>query len=157
MSLTVNGTILNSTSCVSFNGSSIATIWACDTLNNTCCKVWSTYNETDQFSMRLMSSNTGTNLSLSFDEINSLFNSGCTTACCSISNILFANGKMNTIICLSSSAAVSACENTNGTGYLIVCADSTDAAQSCPTLCGPMNCSTPGLPVHHQLPEFIQT
>ena len=29
-------------------------------------------------------------------------------------------------------------------------------AQSCPTLCGPMNCSTPGLPVHHQLPEFTQ-
>ena len=28
------------------------------------------------------------------------------------------------------------------------------ATQSCPTLCDPMNCSTPGLPVHHQLPEF---
>ena len=30
-------------------------------------------------------------------------------------------------------------------------------AQSCPTLCDPMNHSTPGLPVHHQLPEFTQT
>ena len=30
-------------------------------------------------------------------------------------------------------------------------------AQSCLTLCNPMNCSTPGLPVHHQLLEFIQT
>ena len=30
-------------------------------------------------------------------------------------------------------------------------------AQSCLTLCDPMNCSTPGIPVHHQLPEFIQT
>ena len=30
-------------------------------------------------------------------------------------------------------------------------------AQSCPTLCNPMDCSTPGLPVHHQLPEFTQT
>ena len=30
-------------------------------------------------------------------------------------------------------------------------------AESCPTLCDPMNCSTPGLPVHHQLPEFSQT
>ena len=30
-------------------------------------------------------------------------------------------------------------------------------AQSCPTLCNPMNSSTPGLPVHHQLPEFTQT
>ena len=30
-------------------------------------------------------------------------------------------------------------------------------AQSCPTLCDPMNRSTPGLPVRHQLPEFTQT
>ena len=30
-------------------------------------------------------------------------------------------------------------------------------AQSCPTHCNPRNHSTPGLPVHHQLPEFIQT
>jgi len=30
-------------------------------------------------------------------------------------------------------------------------------AQSCPTLCDPMNRSTPGLPVQHQLPEFTQT
>ena len=30
-------------------------------------------------------------------------------------------------------------------------------AQPCPTLCNPMNCSTPGLPVHHHLPEFTQT
>ena len=30
-------------------------------------------------------------------------------------------------------------------------------AQSCPTLCDSMNCSTPGLPVHHQLLDFTQT
>ena len=30
-------------------------------------------------------------------------------------------------------------------------------AQSCPALCDPRNRSTPGLPVHHQLPEFTQT
>ena len=30
-------------------------------------------------------------------------------------------------------------------------------AQSCPTLCNPMNCSTPGLSVHHQLLESTQT
>ena len=30
-------------------------------------------------------------------------------------------------------------------------------AQSCPTLCDPMNRSTPGLPGHHHLPEFTQT
>ena len=29
-------------------------------------------------------------------------------------------------------------------------------AQLCPTLCNPMNCSMPGLPVHHQLPEFTR-
>ena len=34
---------------------------------------------------------------------------------------------------------------------------SSSVAQLCPTLCDPMNRSTPGLPVHHQLPEFTQT
>ena len=29
--------------------------------------------------------------------------------------------------------------------------------QLCPTLCSPMDCSTPGFPVHHQLPKFTQT
>ena len=33
----------------------------------------------------------------------------------------------------------------------------TSVAQSCLTLCDPMNRSTPGLPVHHQFPEFTQT
>ena len=33
----------------------------------------------------------------------------------------------------------------------------TSVAQSCPTLCDPMDCSRPVLPVHHQLPEFTQT
>ena len=40
--------------------------------------------------------------------------------------------------------------------YLNICQFSS-VAQSCPTLCNPMNRSTPGLPVHHQLPEFTQT
>ena len=30
-------------------------------------------------------------------------------------------------------------------------------AHSCPTVCDPMDCSTPGFPVHHQLPELAQT
>ena len=34
---------------------------------------------------------------------------------------------------------------------------SSSVAQSCPTLCDPVNRSTPGLPVHHQLSEFTQT
>ena len=37
------------------------------------------------------------------------------------------------------------------------CWCSCSVAQSCPTLCDPMDCSTPGLPVHHQLPELAQT
>ena len=38
-----------------------------------------------------------------------------------------------------------------------LCVQFTWVSQSCPTLCDPMNRSTPGLPVHHQLPEFTQT
>ena len=33
----------------------------------------------------------------------------------------------------------------------------TSVAQSWTTLCNPMDCNTPGLPVHHQLPEFTQS
>ena len=43
-------------------------------------------------------------------------------------------------------------EHTIGTCNII-----SSVAQLCPTLCDPMDCSTPGLPVHHQLPEFTQT
>ena len=38
-----------------------------------------------------------------------------------------------------------------------ISAQFSSVAQLCPTLCHPMDCSTPGLPVHHQLPEFTQT
>ena len=38
-----------------------------------------------------------------------------------------------------------------------MCIQFSPVAQSCPTLCDPMNRSTPGLPVHHQLPECTQT
>ena len=37
------------------------------------------------------------------------------------------------------------------------CCQFSSVAQSCPALCDPMDCSTPGLPVVHQLPEFTQT
>ena len=40
---------------------------------------------------------------------------------------------------------------------LLICCQFSSVAQSCLTLCDPMNPSTPGLPVHHQLPEFTQT
>ena len=42
--------------------------------------------------------------------------------------------------------------------FLLICSDQIrSVAQSCPTLCDPMNRSTLGLPVHHQLQEFTQT
>src|SRR5574337_257326 len=41
--------------------------------------------------------------------------------------------------------------------YFSVDTQFSSVAQSCPSLFDPMNCSTPGLPVHHQFPEFTQT
>ena len=41
--------------------------------------------------------------------------------------------------------------------YVISSHQFSSVAQSCLTLGNPMNCNTPGLPVHHQLPEFTQT
>ena len=40
---------------------------------------------------------------------------------------------------------------------IVILVQFSSVAQSCPTLCDPMNRSTPGLPVHHQLPESTQT
>ena len=40
--------------------------------------------------------------------------------------------------------------------YIMVSVQFSSVAQSCPALCDSMNHSTPGLPVHHQLPEFTQ-
>ena len=42
-------------------------------------------------------------------------------------------------------------------GLVTITLQFSSVAQSCPTLCDPMNCSTPGLSVHHQLLEFNQT
>ena len=41
--------------------------------------------------------------------------------------------------------------------FVYISVQFSSVAQSCPTLCDPMNRSTPGLPVHHQLREFTQT
>ena len=45
----------------------------------------------------------------------------------------------------------------HGTSFAHSSVQFSSVSQSCPTLCDPMNHSTPGLPVHHQLPEFTQT
>ena len=49
---------------------------------------------------------------------------------------------------------------TYSSSRLLICGNVSQfslVTHSCPTLCDPMNCSKPGLPVHHQLPEFTQT
>ena len=38
-----------------------------------------------------------------------------------------------------------------------LCSQYSSVSQSCPTLCNPVNCSTPGFPVHHQLPDLAHT
>ena len=43
------------------------------------------------------------------------------------------------------------------TSFLFLLVQFSSVARLCPTLCDPVNCSTPGLPVHHQLPKFTQT
>ena len=44
----------------------------------------------------------------------------------------------------------------NTGSFVFSCVQFSSVAQSCLTLCNPMNHSTPGLPVHHQLQEFTQ-
>ena len=41
--------------------------------------------------------------------------------------------------------------------YVYIISSVQFSTQSCPTLCNPMDYSTPGVPVHHQLPELAQT
>ena len=41
--------------------------------------------------------------------------------------------------------------------FLLISVQFSSVAQSCLTLCSPVDCRMPGLPVHHQLPEFTQT
>ena len=40
---------------------------------------------------------------------------------------------------------------------MVISVEFSSVAHSCPTLCDPIDCSMPGLLVHHQLPEFTQT
>ena len=43
------------------------------------------------------------------------------------------------------------------TFYFALVYQSSSVTQLCPTLCDPMDCKTPGFPVHHHLPELPQT
>ena len=62
-------------------------------------------------------------------------------------------------ICIPMSPALASRFFTNSTTWETIhpSVQFSSLAQSCPTLCDPMNHNTPGLPVHHQLPEFTQT
>ena len=44
-----------------------------------------------------------------------------------------------------------------GSSFSLITAQFSSVGQSCPTLCDPMDCSTPGFPVFHYLSEFAQT
>ena len=62
------------------------------------------------------------------------------------------------IPCLNLSFNLLACHVVSSTSLDLVSLSSVSSVvQSCLTLCDPMNLSTPGLPVHHQLPEFTHT
>ena len=62
-------------------------------------------------------------------------------------------GKMDICICVSESLRCS----TEIIVTLLISYQFSSVAQSCLGLCNPMDCSTPGFPVHHQLPELAQT
>ena len=63
-------------------------------------------------------------------------------------------GDMETTLCPSAEEWIKKMWYTYTTQYSV---QFSSVAQLCPTLCDPMNRSTPGLPVHHQLPESTQT
>ena len=63
----------------------------------------------------------------------------------------FSHSNYTGVVCHSLLQWVTFCQNSPSVQSV------SSVAQSCPTLCDPMNRSTPGLPVHHQLPKFTQT
>ncbi|CAI9172823.1 unnamed protein product [Rangifer tarandus platyrhynchus] len=65
--------------------------------------------------------------------------------------------KEKTCISIIHTLSVKSNGHTNQTGLNTLNNNFSSAAQSCPTVCDPMDCSTPGFPVHHQLLELAQT
>ena len=63
---------------------------------------------------------------------------------------------LNYMSCFKSLTSISSLNPHNPKRSLTICC-CCSGAKSCPTLCDPMNCSTPGFPVLHYLPEFAQT
>ena len=80
------------------------------------------------------------------------FSNGICSLCVSVSHFGSSHNISNLFI--GSTFVVVTCDQWF---FMYYCNLVSSVAQSCPTLCNPINCSTPGLPVHHQLPEFTQT
>ena len=74
---------------------------------------------------------------------------------CKLLHIEWINNKV--LLCSTGNYIQYPMINYNGKESEKVSVQFRSVAQSCPTLCDPMNRSTPGLPVHHKLPEFTQT
>ena len=74
----------------------------------------------------------------------------------SIESVMPSNGEL-TIFHLFQWKVSYLFQQSPGMGLTFLPIQFSSVAQSCPTLCDQMNHSTPGLPVHHQLPEFAQT
>ena len=74
-----------------------------------------------------------------------------------LQGIFLTQGSNPRLLCLMHWQAYSLPLSHWGSTYKHIPDQMRSVAQSCPTLCAPMNRSMPGLPVHHQLPEFTQT
>ena len=60
------------------------------------------------------------------------------------------------LLIFSPAILIPACASSSPAFLMMYSVQFSSVAQSCSTLCDPMKCSTLGLPVHHQLPEFTQ-
>ena len=79
--------------------------------------------------------------------------------CCLIDKSKYQNMKVSVLFCTFSNSSVGQSPPVLRNCSIHIYSTSVQfnsVAQSCPTLCDPMNHSTPGLPVHHQLPDFTQ-
>ena len=74
-----------------------------------------------------------------------------TDKCICINESLFCMPETNTTLLISYTPIQ------KGFGVKKIKIQFSSVAQLCPTLCNPMDCSTPSFPVHHQLPELAQT
>ena len=120
MSLTINGTTLTGTSCVNYNSTPVTTIWACNTSNATCCKVWSKYSDTENFYFRVGDNAVRTDV----ETLNQLYNNGGNSACCNSTKITCITGFYWTV-CLSSLNVTCVIESTNENSCYIICGNTT--------------------------------